>query len=209
MVSATPRIDSSGLNAARIRSTVWSSWLKPLEREELGLQRHQQVARRDQGVDGQQAKRGRAVDQADVPAPRRQRRQRLVEPVRAIVEPDQLDLGARQVDRRRQQVEPRHARRHRRFDAPTRCRSARRSSSGLRCDGETPRPVEALPCGSRSISSTRQPIAASAVARLIAVVVLPTPPFWFATAIRIMFASPSPLCRRQSRTSASVTLRST
>src|SRR5712691_3524129 len=43
-----------------------------------------------------------------------------------------------------------------------------------------PRPVEALPCGSRSMMSTRSPIAASAVPRLIAVVVLPTPPFWLA-----------------------------
>jgi len=41
----------------------------------------------------------------------------------------------------------------------------------------TPRPVEAFPCGSRSTSRTRQPIAASAVARLMQVVVLPTPPF--------------------------------
>src|SRR5271169_4420307 len=45
-----------------------------------------------------------------------------------------------------------------------------------------PRPVEALPCGSRSTISTFSPIAASAVPRLIAVVVLPTPPFWLATA---------------------------
>src|SRR5215469_2704708 len=45
-----------------------------------------------------------------------------------------------------------------------------------------PSPVLAFPCGSRSISSTRWPIAASAVARLIAVVVLPTPPFWLASA---------------------------
>src|ERR1700737_5001227 len=45
-----------------------------------------------------------------------------------------------------------------------------------------PRPVEALPCGSRSTISTRSPIAASAVPRLIAVVVLPTPPFWLAMA---------------------------
>ena len=40
-----------------------------------------------------------------------------------------------------------------------------------------PIPVEALPCGSRSISSVFQPVAAIAVAMLIAVVVLPTPPF--------------------------------
>src|SRR5688572_15657686 len=45
-----------------------------------------------------------------------------------------------------------------------------------------PRPVEALPCGSRSTISTASPIAASAVPRLIAVVVLPTPPFWLAIA---------------------------
>src|SRR5476649_89637 len=44
-----------------------------------------------------------------------------------------------------------------------------------------PRPVEALPWGSESISSTRSPTAASAVPRLMAVVVLPTPPFWLAT----------------------------
>src|SRR3954463_10670722 len=44
-----------------------------------------------------------------------------------------------------------------------------------------PRPVEALPCGSLSTSSTFSPTAASAVPRLMAVVVLPTPPFWLAT----------------------------
>src|SRR5580658_7603534 len=46
----------------------------------------------------------------------------------------------------------------------------------------TPSPVDALPCASRSISSTCSPAAASAVARLMAVVVLPTPPFWLAIA---------------------------
>src|ERR1700761_6909938 len=44
-----------------------------------------------------------------------------------------------------------------------------------------PRPVEALPCGSMSITRVGWPTAASAVPRLIAVVVLPTPPFWLAT----------------------------
>src|SRR6187455_1032763 len=45
-----------------------------------------------------------------------------------------------------------------------------------------PKAVEALPCGSRSINKTFSPTAARAVARLIAVVVLPTPPFWLAIA---------------------------
>src|SRR5437899_2695490 len=46
-----------------------------------------------------------------------------------------------------------------------------------------PSPVEALPCGSMSTTSTRWPTAARPVARLIAVVVLPTPPFWLAMAM--------------------------
>ena len=41
----------------------------------------------------------------------------------------------------------------------------------------TPEPIVALPCGSRSINSTRRRVAASEAARLTAVVVLPTPPF--------------------------------
>src|SRR6185369_9578834 len=40
----------------------------------------------------------------------------------------------------------------------------------------------ALPCGSRSTSSTRRSAWARAAARLTLVVVLPTPPFWFTTA---------------------------
>src|ERR1700690_1624157 len=51
-----------------------------------------------------------------------------------------------------------------------------------RLDRSTPSPVDALPCASRSIRSTCSPQAASAVARLMAVVVLPTPPFWLAIA---------------------------
>src|SRR5271157_4519736 len=45
-----------------------------------------------------------------------------------------------------------------------------------------PRPVVAFAWGSMSMTRTRLSQAASAVARLIAVVVLPTPPFWLATA---------------------------
>src|ERR1700709_1097740 len=44
-----------------------------------------------------------------------------------------------------------------------------------------PAPMVALPCGSRSTSSTRWPSLARPAARLTAVVVLPTPPFWVAT----------------------------
>ena len=45
----------------------------------------------------------------------------------------------------------------------------------------TPSAVEALPCGSRSTTSTCRPCRARAAAMFTVVVVLPTPPFWFAT----------------------------
>src|SRR5262245_55136171 len=55
----------------------------------------------------------------------------------------------------------------------------------------TPQPMVALPCGSKSTSSTLRLVAASEAARLTAVVVLPTPPFWFATAMIFLIGSPA------------------
>src|SRR5260370_30998590 len=46
-----------------------------------------------------------------------------------------------------------------------------------------PRPLEAFDCGSQSTSSVFTSAAAKDAARLMAVVVLPTPPFWLATAM--------------------------
>src|ERR1700677_1560223 len=43
----------------------------------------------------------------------------------------------------------------------------------------TPRPEEALACGSQSTRRIFNPSKARQAARLMAVVVLPTPPFWF------------------------------
>src|SRR5437588_11998492 len=48
--------------------------------------------------------------------------------------------------------------------------------------GSRPRPEVELACGSRSTSNAGWPASARAAARLIAVVVLPTPPFWLTTA---------------------------
>src|SRR5256885_6842225 len=48
--------------------------------------------------------------------------------------------------------------------------------------GFSPRPEVVLDCGSRSISRTGCPISPSAAPRLMAVVVLPTPPFWLTMA---------------------------
>src|SRR3954464_13041409 len=46
-----------------------------------------------------------------------------------------------------------------------------------------PSPLEEFDCGSQSTSRTGTSAAASEAARLMAVVVLPTPPFWCATAM--------------------------
>jgi hypothetical protein len=51
--------------------------------------------------------------------------------------------------------------------------------------GRIPTPLEALPCGSMSTSSTLRSAAAKLAARLTAVVVLPTPPFWLAIAMML------------------------
>ena len=48
----------------------------------------------------------------------------------------------------------------------------------------TPRAVQALPWGSRSITRTLSPPIAKAAAILTVEVVFPTPPFWFATVKR-------------------------
>ena len=47
----------------------------------------------------------------------------------------------------------------------------------------TPRPLVVFPCGSMSIVRTFLPFSARHADKLIAVVDLPTPPFWFAIAI--------------------------
>src|SRR5699024_7696495 len=57
--------------------------------------------------------------------------------------------------------------------------------------GSTPKPEVALPCGSKSHNSMRLPRSYSAAARLIAVVVLPTPPFWLANAMIFPITVPS------------------
>ena len=52
----------------------------------------------------------------------------------------------------------------------------------------TPRLTVKLPCGSASTSKTFLPESASPTPRLTAVVVLPTPPFWFVMAITLQFS---------------------
>src|SRR5581483_310266 len=59
-----------------------------------------------------------------------------------------------------------------------------------------PSPDVAFACGSRSTTSARSPASARQAARLIALVVLPTPPFWFANAKTFPTTVPSSLRKR-------------
>src|SRR6476646_842213 len=78
-----------------------------------------------------------------------------------------------------------------REDLPSASTSAMDRSTVLRL---MPRPAVRFACGSMSTHRTRKPSSASAPARLIAVVVLPTPPFWLAIAITFVTgASPQNL----------------
>ena len=67
---------------------------------------------------------------------------------------------------------------------------ARRPSSRRSVLRLIPTPAVRFACGSMSTSRTLKPSSASAPARLIAVVVLPTPPFWLAIAITCVKGSP-------------------
>ena len=108
MVSATPRIDKFGIEARADPLDRLQQLAESLQREEFALQRHEHRIGRDQRVERQQAERRRTIDQADVPVGVGAPSSACVEPMRAVLEVDQLDLGAGQVDRRRDDVEPRH-----------------------------------------------------------------------------------------------------
>ena len=158
-----------------------------LEREVLGLHRHDDAIGGDQRVERQQAERRRAVDD-DVVVVADDRRERVGEEPLATVRADQLDLRADEVGRRRRDEQRRDLGRPddvgERDVADERVVDRQLDLVARVADAD-----DALPCGSKSTSSTRYPRDATDAARLIAVVVLPTPPFWFATAtIRDMAA---------------------
>src|SRR5689334_22395994 len=66
------------------------------QREELALERNEQVSRSDEGIDREKTKRRRAIDEANIPSCGCGA-QRFVEAMRTILERDHFDFGARQV----------------------------------------------------------------------------------------------------------------
>ena len=110
-----------------------------------------------------------------------QRRERLAQPPLGPGDRRQLDRRAGQLDTRRDQREQVDRRLVDRRARPRTRRTARRTRSGAAC-AAGPATTVALHCGSRSTSSVGRPAPAMQAARLTAVVVLPTPPFWLAIA---------------------------
>ena len=148
----------------------------PLQGKILGLHGHNQCLRRGEHVQGEQVERRRTIQKDKI--------------VVALT-------GSRLWRRRRARSSAWQARYSRQSGSSTRaaaraarsqlaespalpgCRPAarHRRSAGYRRAGR-PRPEEALACGSQSTRRTFNPSSARHAARLMAVVVLPTPPFW-------------------------------
>ena len=154
---------------------------EPLEGVVLGLYRDEHLARRHEGVHGENAERRRAVDEDELVVVELSV-EGLSEDDVAAVDVDQLGHGAGEVGARRDEVEPGHGGRHGDLAPPPPRRPAPRTSDRPGSTSRTPSPADAFACGSRSTSRTRTPASARQAARLIAVVVLPTPPFWLVTA---------------------------
>ena len=150
---------SSGLSVGLHLLDGLEQLRQAFEREELALQRHQDRVRRRHRVDGEQIERRRTVDQhvgevgrARLPALQR-RRARCAAGRRGRAPGRSRARGRRdRASRARSTAAAPRSARSRRATAPR--RSARRRSSTRRLRRSMPRPVEALPCGSRSTIST-------------------------------------------------------
>ena len=155
--------------------------LQALQRVVLALDRDQHLGRRHERVDGQQAERRRAVDEDVVQVVRVELADRPGQPGLARHQRHQLDLRARQVDGRGRAVQVLESRDPARSPRPgAGPRRARCTPRRCRSGDRRPAPWTRCPAGSRSTTSTREPCIARLAARLTAVVVLPTPPFWLA-----------------------------
>ena len=162
------------MTALATRSIVVEQLRDAFEREVLALHRHEHGVRGGEAVDGEESERRRRVDE-DVVVVAGDRLEHALEVVLAADGIAQLDLGADEIDRRRREKERRDlgrpddvAERHVLDEHVVH----RRASASV-----TPRPEVAFACGSRSTRRTRRSQAATEAPRLMAVVVLPTPPF--------------------------------
>ena len=161
--------------------------LDAVGRPRAGLGDHEGPVGGEQAVDREQAERRRAVDDHEVVVDALHGDLQPVLRADGVVGQLRLALG----EQRRAGGHVGHAAGvdrstpARRDDLARGRRAGRLSSawSTVSSGSQTPRPVVALACGSRSTTSTRRPAWAAAEASPSATVVLPTPPFWLTSAI--------------------------
>ena len=156
------------------------------QRQVLGLHRHDHAGRGDERVDRQQAERRRRVDQDVVVAILDRRRAPSGARARGR-SGSTAPVGAGEVDRRDGDVDLARARSP--ASIGSRCTSTSNIERSI-VSGFSPCDIVRLPCGSRSMQSTRSPCSRNATPRLSVVVVFATPPFWFASAITCVGAGP-------------------
>ena len=181
MVSSTPSIERSPIHALLHQMHRIEQLRQALQRVVLALHRDEQRIGRGEHVDGDEAERRGAVDQ-DVVILGCNRRERIAHGLVPPMARDQLHFCPGKIRRGWDHVQVRE------LHAAVPRVAGRRVSEQEIVDGRfndsraIPMPLVAFPCGSPSISSVRCSAAARLAARFTAVVVFPTPPFWFAIA---------------------------
>ena len=151
-----------------------------LERVVLRLHGDDHAVGGGERVHRERAERRRAVEEDEAVARSvASSRERVGEVALAALERGQVHRRRGELGLRGDEVEVRERARRRR--APPAASPSRRSSVEWPF-ARRPSPEVAFACGSRSTIRQRSPASARQAARLTAVVVLPTPPFWFAIA---------------------------
>ena len=140
-----------------MRSTVWSSWLSPSSAKNspcsgtrIALAAISALTVSSPSDGGQSIRQTSQRPGAALSSAASSRWVLRSKSMSSISAPDRSTVA-------RNDIEPRHRRRDDALARASRCRSAAHSSTASRSAWPMPSPVEALPCGSRSISSTLQP----------------------------------------------------
>ena len=150
-----------------------------LERVVLGLHRHEHAVGGGERVDGQRAERRRAVEEDERVRVGRRGASASARYRSPPSSADSCDGRGGELRLRRHEVEVRERGRLRELARAGRRRAGRAS----RCRSRARRaPRSRSPAGRGRRARHRSPASARQAARLTAVVVLPTPPFWFASA---------------------------
>ena len=184
-MSRTPSRESSGLKAGGDAVERGHELGNAFEGEVLGLHGDEQGVGGDQGVEGEEVERGRAVEE-DEGVVVAGGLEGFAEAVFAAFDADQLDVGADHVLGAGDEGEFGDLGGKDGFGGRGICRGGGRRRRARSSSRAKPRPPVVLAWGSTSRRRMGMPSRARAAARLMAVVVLPTPPFWLTMAMTLL-----------------------